>query len=120
MLKSITDRLPSAPKVRNPFPTDPVGQATYIRMSSLEPEEVEAEFAKLDPAAQDAYNSYAAANGSKQLIYKVTGIAFAGACLAGIAVALSSDDEDEEYDDEDEEEIDFEDEIEDEDDPSAD
>jgi hypothetical protein len=105
MFESIKEKLPS---FNNPFPVNPTGETIYNRLICLEPDEHEAEFAKLSDAALESYNVYLRGLSNKQLVYKATGLAFVGAVGGTILVALSSGDDDGE-EDEDEEEFDLDD-----------
>jgi len=116
MLNSIRDRIPS-PKFSNPFPTCLAGEAIYTRLLSIPLDEREDEFNQLDDDAKEAYRTYLRGRDNRDVFWRLTGVAFVGAAVTGVLVALSSEDDGEEYE-EDEDEI--EDEIDDEDIDDAD
>lgn len=105
------ENLKSRLKLRNPFPThEPVGEAIYLRLVELQPEEAEAEYNKLTAEAKVAYQEWMRAKGNRELFWRVTGIAFVAGVGAAVVLAITADEEDEEEEDfedeEDEEEED--------------
>jgi hypothetical protein len=101
MLDKIKDRIPSI-SFSNPFPTDPVGEAIYKRLVTLEPDKAETEFTKLSEASKTAYRTYLRGRDNRDFMKHVTGIAFVGALGTGLVLALTSGEEEDEEDEEDE------------------
>lgn len=120
MLEIVKDRIPSIsrPRIHNPFRIEPVGEATYLRLQSLEPDEADAEFKAYDEVTKQLYRDYLSARDNRDIAKSALGITAAGLLVGGlVAVITSGDDDDEDYEDEeddDEDDYDFDDEDEDE------